>query len=422
MGFYSGRDYTSLMLEAEGLEDGVVVDMDDGYSQDLNKIEDNVEPYNAEDVAAAQTGHPNDDEGFDPVEESWNIVYEERYNMNQIMKAIALKECNDAYAGVLTEGTAEIKAWFKNVRERFVAMVKKVANVVKKWIGNMSATLRTNKSFMTKFGSKLEDGYAAAKAEGRKLSGYEISKSVTKWGMSEAVAEAANAKINEIFHTNIAAGTEPSAGNWAGDGEQGSSYSAKMAEVYKVIGGKFTGGVKNGPDMVAYDSIENVRKNIRTAILGKEKKEMFMEVGDIRHIMGSTSIIEDAKKAYKAFEKAMNKYIAGLKKYEANAEKTFAKREINKDDTSQERSSQNNSQTAKLNQIRNAISACQDAAGCMQVCNSTWLACMRTYAMQARYYANQYVYALNKKNAGGKKSGEQTPQNASALLAGVKFI
>ncbi|WP_301066592.1 hypothetical protein [uncultured Duncaniella sp.] len=54
------------------LVEAAVVDASNGYSVDLQKVEDDVEPYNSEEVAAAQAGHPNDDAGFDPVKESYD--------------------------------------------------------------------------------------------------------------------------------------------------------------------------------------------------------------------------------------------------------------------------------------------------------------------------------------------------------------
>lgn len=413
MGFYSGRDYSSLMLEAEGLEDGVVVDMDDGYSQDLKTVEDNVEPYNAEDVAAAQTGHPNDDEGFDPVEESWNVVYESQYNMNQIMKAIALSECNAAYSGVLTESWDDVKGFFTRVKEAFVRLVKKVAAIVKKWIDNVTTTFRSNKSFMSKYGNKLSEGMAAAKKSDKKMKGYPFSASLIEGGMKKKVDDDCKTEISSTFGVDFKSG---SINDSVANSYTGAQYTERMGAIYKKIADGFATGSKVAKTC---KTMEDLRKAVKAAYYGaEEKSEMWMEVDSIKAILGkSDNCISNAKKAYKEFEKSMNQTISALKKLENSTSKEYNKSEDRSTDTNKTRS-------GRLNAIRQGVNACQDAANAMQVCNSVWLSAMRTYAFQARAYANTYVYALNKKGTGEKidKIYGREPKEEGALLAGVEFI
>lgn len=419
MGFYSGRDYTSLMLEAEGLEDGVVVDMDDGYSQDLKTIEDNVEPYNAEDVAAAQTGHPNDDEGFDPVEESWNVVYESQYNMNQIMKAIAMNECNAAYAGVLTESWDDVKGFFQRVKEAFIRLVKKVAAIVKKWIDNATTTFRSNKSFWTKYGGKLGQGLTAIQADTgkKKMKGYKFPASIVNNGLNMNGADKAlKTSISTTFHVNFTNGTMDE--SHYGDETSGKDYSSKMSKIYAELAAAFSSGSRFsvGSDI---SSMDEFRKACKKAFYGgDEKEEYWMSVEQIKAILDKPDkCIKNAKDSYKKFEKSINGTISALKRLESSASKNYKSDE--KDPIGS-----NASQTKKLNIIRQGINACQDGSNAMQVCQSVWLSAMRTYAYQARAYGNAYVYALNKKSTKGKidKIYGREAKDEGALLAGVELI
>ena len=163
--------YLQMLREEEefmgntGFDDNMIGDPNgkDKYEVDIQDVADVIEDINADYVdQSSQDELDGQDLAEDPVNECMIAIYESEHNWNQIMQAIGTKELLEAFKGrEMVMEAVDVKGFFTSVKNFFVKMWKKFTAIVKNWIDNAMAAFRTNKSFMTKYGSKLQAGKEA---------------------------------------------------------------------------------------------------------------------------------------------------------------------------------------------------------------------------------------------------------------------
>lgn len=123
--------YTLEALKEEGIEDGVYIDLDGDKGLDLEAIEDQIDgnAANEDEIQDAQEAEFGD---FNPVAESYMIMYEAEYNWNRIQECVGRFELNEAAAGrtPILEG-ADLKGFINKTIAMLKRIVERLADIVK---------------------------------------------------------------------------------------------------------------------------------------------------------------------------------------------------------------------------------------------------------------------------------------------------
>lgn len=379
MAFYLNmlREEDDMLSGNTGFDSDMVATPDDKYAVELKDVAQAVEDINAD--YADQSSDPEldaQDIQEDPVAECMIAIYESEHNWNMIMQTIGSRELLEAARGrEMVMEAVDVKGFFEKVKAFFVKLFKKVTAIVKQWIGNLSATLRTNKSFLTKYGSKLADGKAAYEKDTSKkqFKGYNFPGVDGTMKKLLSVIEKANAITESSAQELI---KKANSGDLSGISEKGDNrvneYRGQMC------GG--SGSVSAG----------EFRDALKVAYFGSKEKETLtgksIEVEHLKTILGRTNKdISDVKKLYVSVKKSFDKVIKALNELEKAVSKSQKAGEY--DETRSGAMAAITKWTSQEKEMKNATSLAM----------TTMLKALRAERAQARKIANAYIYALNKK-------------------------
>ena len=368
--------------------------LDDNNNPDdqIKELQDTIEDQDANQAEqdAAQDAAYGPDCGVDDImDESAMAIYELASGHAQIMQAIGMHELSEAAMGrEFIFEAADIKGFFKSVKDKIVAFFKKVWSVLQRWAGNLGAMFTSNKKFVEKYAAAMKDGYDicnSSKYDGKKLKGYDFS------GISAAI-EQAKAKKDSTAISDHAEGfleaIRKAAEAKSGDIGKDFSNTAEEIETYlNNLRGSFCGkkGAVNSSD---YGS------SLKEFLYGdKEPKELWMKPEDVTSILNDK---KDNKKAIKEFMDASKKQMKTSMDKVSQAEKVASKMEdsVNRNKLMAEC-------TRMVNYIRSGLAI-------TQTWRSATLSAINAQGRQARKYGMAYVAASNRSKHKGfqKESAE----------------
>lgn len=152
--------YTTKFALESGISPDDVIQSPGDVGVDLDAVEDaimgddGIEAH-SEEIEDAQSGVVGD-----PLEEAYMIMYESQYNMNQIMRAIGVSELREAgYGRELVLEAADIKGFFKKIKDAIVKMFARIVAVFKKSFQNIKTTFMKDKELCKQYRSVMQDGY-----------------------------------------------------------------------------------------------------------------------------------------------------------------------------------------------------------------------------------------------------------------------
>lgn len=403
--------YLKMLRENEEMMDGntgfdadQVVNSDDGYAVQLNDIAKDVEEINAE---YADESSDKELEGQDltsnPVEEMAIAIYESECNWNLIMKAIGTREIYEAARGrEMVMESVDIKGFFNKIKQFFLKLWAKITAVVKQWFNNATAMIRTNKSFIKKYGSKLADGQAAYKkdADSKEIKGYNFKKAnrVDSVALVKAVTDGNkdfSDKVNKVIDSYRSGKNDSIAANILANGDA-DHFRGKLTGKTTCESGDFTDSLK-------------------IYFFGSKEKETLgddcLDAGYIKTTLSNTDEkVKDIRKAYDNLKKSFDNTIKNLNKLESAIEKA------QKDG---ERSETN---TNAMSNVTKIIANEKEKKNAASLSLSYLLRAIKAEKAQARKIANLYILALNK---GKKKEAfdkADAKYESAGFLAQVEMI
>ena len=172
--------------------------LDDNNNPDeqIKELHDVIEDQdaNAAEQDAAQDAAYGPDCGVDDIlDESAMAIYEFEAGHAQIMQAIGMHELQEAAAGrEFIFEAADIKGFFKSIKDKIVAFFKKVWQVLQRWAGNLTAVFASNKKFAEKYASQMRTGYNLYGKSDKKLKGYSFA------GLDDAISKAKAGKDDKL--------------------------------------------------------------------------------------------------------------------------------------------------------------------------------------------------------------------------------
>lgn len=383
-------------LDNTGFDGGAVANPDDKYEVELNDVAKAVEDINQNYAdQSSQEELDGQDLEEDPVSECMIAIYESEHNWNLIMNALAMREVNEAAIGrEMVLESVDIKGFFAKVKEFFVTMWKKITAVVKNWIDNATAALRTNKSFIAKYESKLGEGKTAYEADPNKkaFKGYNfnILEKTAFMGLFDTVKDETN---NEVKAANAII-TSLNAGN--------KDYSGIVEKSDNdAVRGKFCG--KSHPPV----SADGYRKALKEAYFGSEEKKTLsgdaVSVNTITAVLKGDMKMKDIKKAYSDMKSSINTSLKTLSNLEKAVQNSYKKGEASAETS------------AAITAISKNYGIVKEQKSIAHMALTTYMKAAHAQASQARRIANAYIFALNKKTRKGKidaANGKPTHESA----------
>lgn len=390
-------------------EDQEIPILDDDNSPEIKEIEDVVADQDAnafeqDEAQEAEFGTGMGGPGpEDALDEMCMAIAECQMADNEIMMSIGIMEASKlGRTGQIIYEAVDVKGFFKKIKDWVVKFFKKVWQVLQRYFQNISATFRTNKSFLTKFKKQIIDGEKLYDGD---LKGYKYPN----------------------FSPDSAKGNGDNVGMKALDGE----YSTKAADL-KTMSGK-------GKTAQTADEVETYLNNLRGRMLGSNgaieagdfrekcmnyfhngsadnddgKEEWKMPAGDViawLEAKAKTSI----KKAKTALDKSKTECKNEIKKI-GNLEKSLSNKTYKGDDNAE-----NTGDAEKLKIVQNYKTVMQGTLAATQVYRACLLTACRQAMIQARIYGNAYVYAANKKNP--KYKGFQDESAGYGYLSSVSLV
>lgn len=381
-------------LDNTGFDGGAVANPDDKYEVELNDVAKAVEDINQNYAdQSSQEELDGQDLEEDPVSECMIAIYESEHNWNLIMNALAMREVNEAAIGrEMVLESVDIKGFFAKVKEFFVTMWKKITAVVKNWIDNATAALRTNKSFIAKYESKLGEGQTAYEANPNKkaFKGYEFKILDGKSFMAK-FDSIKNVTNDEVKAANAII-TSLNAGN------KDYSSIAEKANNDKVRG-DFC-----GTDPVSADGY---RKALKEAYFGSEEKKTLsgkaVDAKAIAAILKNDMKMKDVKKAYSDMKSSINTSLKTLNNLEKAVQNSYKKGEASAETS------------AAITAISKNYGTVKEQKSIAHMALTTYMKAAHAQTAQARRIANAYIFALNKKISKGKidaANGKPTHESA----------
>lgn len=401
--------YRAILEEDE--VNGVIDTTSDG-APELKEIEDVVANFDANEYEQTEAQDADFGSSDDPAEgealldETMIIIGEAQMWDNQIMQAIGIREVNALYEGkntdMLYEGVDDIKAFFKKIKDWVVSFFKKVWQVMKRYFANLSACVRTNSSFLKKYGSKLDDG-AKAYWDGThkmELKGY-------PWTKMKSSIDSVSSKENSIIKAIVDAQKETvkqlrSDDSSVAVGAYKDSTADTVAKEVDALRGM----------TVEENMVESgdYREKLMTYFRGAEEKSDYHMTGkEIRDALDTNT-----KKAVKKAKENLNKSKTEMKQQITalnNMEKTLQSKENNSKEKDSGRSD-------KLKAVINYKNLMQGILTMMQVYRSAFLTGCRQYINQARIYGNAYIAAYNK----GDKKYKGFQSESAGFLSNVELV
>ena len=376
--------------------------LDDNNNPDdqIKELQDVIDDHDANEAEqqAAQDAAFGPDCGVDDImDESAIAIYEFEAGHAAIMQALGMHELQEAATGreFIMEG-ADIKGFFKSIKDKIVSFFKKVWSVLQRWAGNIGAVCVTNKKFADKYASKMSDGYSivtSSSYKGKKLKGYEFS------GVDGAIAVARSGKSSEkTFGTDK---VMPAIRQAIEDKKEVSGLVGGLStEEVEAAGNKFRGSLCNEDSVSTSDFSEKLKTHLYGS---KEPKEMWMKVGDV------TSILNNKKDARKDVTEFMKE-----------SKKQYSK--VIKDFNDLERSASKMESGVTRNSIMSLITRYTTVIRTELTATQTWrnatLGAINARARQARRYGMAYVAAANK----GKHKGFQKESTEYGFLGSLGLV
>lgn len=391
-------------LDNTGFDTGAVADPDDKYAVELQDVAKAVEDIN-QNYADQSSEEELDGQDLeeDPVSECMIAIYESEHNWNQIMNALAAREVLEAARGrEMVMESVDIKGFFTKVKEFFVKMWKKITAVVKQWLGNASAVLRTNKSFASKYKSTLKKGEDAyfANSGYKEFKGYDFGdfdKETIKFSVLKDSVDSTNMDsiMNAIRDGNLSS----IEGSYNGNAKRRNP---------EIVRGSLIGSSER-------ISADDYRNKLKEKFFGSTEKKTLKKGAKstssdyILKVLSDDMKIGDVKKAYGELKTSINKIIKQLN----DAEKKIKALETQDEATSKA--------ITLVSKWSTDMKECQSAA---HLALTTMMKATHARAAQCRRIGNAYIFALNKKTrkgawdaADGKKVAHE-----GGFLANVEMI
>ena len=334
----------------------------DEQIKELQDVIDDHDANEAEQVAAQDAAFGPDCGVDDIMDESAMAIYEFECGHAAIMQAIGVHELQEATAGrdFIMEA-ADVKGFFKSVKDKVVAFFKKVWSVLQRWAGNLAAMVTSNKKFVTKYADAMKKGHAivkGGKADVKKVKGYTYDGLDSAIGLAKAnkTADAVSALFSK-------------------------SPSEDTAEAFEEMVNKFRGTLCGTSSVSAGEFASTLKEKLYG---DKSTKEIdWMDPQTVIDILNDK---KDSKKAVNDFmaeaKKQMRKSLDELNRAEKQAKSD------NKDDAKAL-----NSSLATISRQTTALRAELTAT---QIWRGQVLGAIRSRGAQARKFGMIYVRANNK--------------------------
>lgn len=367
--------------------------LDDNNNPDdqIKELQDVIEDQDANQAEqdAAQDAAYGPDCGVDDImDESAMAIFEFEAGHAQIMQAIGMHELQEASMGrEFIMEAADIKGFFKSVKDKVVAFFKKVWSVLQRWAGNLTAVFTSNKKFYSKYSAQIKAGFAKKDSgDSKKPKGYEFN-------IGEINKDATDtSKYLEGFASvaDISKAIE----------SKGTVDNAMTAEDVEEAMNKVRGALSTGGSVSAGEFSKELKKSLYG---DTEPKEMWMSVEAVEAGLADKKNLKDSTKKFmteakKQMKTTMNKL--------STLEKTASKYEDATD-----RNKMMAICTRYSTFVRSVLTA-------TQTWRSARLGAINAYARQARRYGMIYVAAANKE----KHKGFQKESTEYGFLGAMGLV
>ena len=358
--------------------------LDDNNNPDdqIKELQDTIEDQDANQAEqdAAQDAAYGPDCGFDDImDESAMAIYEFEAGHAQILQAIGMHELTEAAMGrEFIFEAADVKGFFKSVKDKVVAFFKKVWSVLQRWAGNLKAVFTSNKKFYEKYKSQITDGF-------NKLSGDSSAKKM-KGYLFNNVDKGADIDTASLFN-NYASVDSISK---AIEAKNSSSLeNAMTAEDVEKSLNEVRGKLSGGSSVTAGEFGEALKKYL----YGESKENYWMPVKDVEEALSDkknrkddvNKFMKDAKKQLKSVMDKLNSLEKSASKVEDGTERNKLMAVCTRYSTF----------------VRGVLSA-------TQTWRSAKLSALNAYARQGRRYGMAYVAAANRdKHKGFQKESAE---------------
>lgn len=359
--------------------------LDDNNNPDeqIKELQDVIEDQDANQAEqdAAQDAAYGPDCGVDDImDESAMAIYEFEAGHAQIMQAIGMHEMHEATVGrEFIFEAADIKGFFKSVKDKIVAFFKKVWSVLQRWAGNIGAVFTSNKKFADKYGSAMEAGHKIVSGDkSKEMKMYPFS------GVDGAINFAKTAKTECTgFDDDIAkVRRSTESGNVSKD-------DATTAEQFEERLNKYRGDLAGESSVSAGE----FSAKLKSHLYGEEKKG-FMDVAAVKAILSGK---KDDRKAVadfmKEYKNQFNKTMKSVNDLEKAASKV---------------SGEGTSRNAVMAEASRLVTFMRTWLTATQTWRSATLSAINARARQARRFGMLYVTASNKdKHKGFQKESAE---------------
>lgn len=355
---------------------------DDQIKELIDTVED--QDANQAEQDAAQDAAYGPDCGVDDIlDESAMAIYEFESGHAQIMQAIGMHELREAAAGrEFIFEAADIKGFFKSVKDKIVAFFKKVWSVLQRWAGNIGAVFTSNKKFADKYGSAMEKGHGiVSKDKSKEMKMYPFT------NVKKAIDMATSGKTNVKDFGDVVSDVRSAV-------DSGSASKSTTAEEYEQKLASYRALLTFSGTTV---SAGEFGEKLKSGLYGKEEKG-FMDPAAVKEILGGK---KDDRKAVKDFmtecKTQWKKTLQDLDSLENAAKKM--------DDSTKEASA---NRSAVMAECSRAITFVRSWLTTTQTWRSATLSAINARARQARRFGMLYVTAANKdKHKGFQKESAE---------------
>ena len=367
--------------------------LDDNNNPDdqIKELQDVIEDQDANQAEqdAAQDAAYGPDCGVDDImDESAMAIFEFEAGHAQIMQAIGMHELQEASMGrEFIMEAADIKGFFKSVKDKVVAFFKKVWSVLQRWAGNLTAVFTSNKKFYSKYSAQIKAGFAKkGSGDSKKPKGYEFN-------IGEINKDATDtSKYLEGFASvaDISKAIE----------SKGTVDNAMTAEDVEEAMNKVRGALSTGGSVSAGEFSKELKKSLYG---DTEPKEMWMSVEAVEAGLADKKNLKDATKKFmteakKQMKSTMNK-LSTLEKTASNYEDAT------------DRNKMMAICTRYSTFVRGVLTA-------TQTWRSARLGAINAFARQARRYGMIYIAAANKE----KHKGFQKESTEYGFLGSMGLV
>lgn len=385
-------------LDNTGFDGGAVANPDDKYEVELNDVAKAVEDINQNYAdQSSQEELDGQDLKEDPVAECMIAIYESEHNWNQIMNALASREVLESARGrEMVLESVDIKGFFAKVKEFFVSLWKKITAVVKNWLENASAVLRTNKSFAAKYGSKLKEGKDAyfADSSNKAFKGYNFPSALVRPALVGQMKEMDSSDLDKYVNEAISAL------------RNGGKVTEDMSDIAPTGVVDSIRGAFCNKDSVSADNYRDELKNYYFGSKEKvtlEQNSAMLNPDNIKGILSGDMKMKDVKDAYNSMKKSINNTLKALNDLEKAVKGSYDKGKADANTAS------------ALTTISKWSSAMKEEKNVAHMAMTTFMKAAHAQTAQARRIANAYIFALNKKTRKGKidaANGKPTHESA----------